>query len=39
MVNHNFKVSLSARCISAASDICKAIDIFNKDYVSLMDIL
>jgi hypothetical protein len=35
MVNNSFKVSPSARCVSAASDICKDIDIFNKDYISL----
>jgi hypothetical protein len=39
MLNHSFKVSPSARCVSAASAICKDIGIFNKDYISLTDIL
>jgi hypothetical protein len=41
IVNHNFKVSLSARCVCSASAFCKNTDIFNKDYtcVSLTDIL
>jgi hypothetical protein len=39
MVNHNFKVSPSARCVSAANAICKNTDVFNKDYISLTDIL
>jgi hypothetical protein len=38
VVNHNFKVSLSARCVSAANAICKEIDIFNKDKITLVDI-
>jgi hypothetical protein len=29
-VNRNFKVSPSARCISAVSAVCRSIDIFNK---------
>jgi hypothetical protein len=39
MVNHNFKVSPLPRCVSAANAICKDIDIFNNDCVSLMDIM
>jgi hypothetical protein len=39
MVNHNFKASSYARCVSVASAICKNTDIFNKDYISLTDIL
>jgi hypothetical protein len=39
MVNHNFKVSPSARCVSAANTICKDTDIFDKNYTSLTDIL
>jgi hypothetical protein len=31
VVNHNLKVSPSARCVSAANAMCKEIDIFNKD--------
>jgi hypothetical protein len=38
MVNHNFKVIQSPRCVSAANAICKDIDIFTKDYTSLADI-
>jgi hypothetical protein len=34
----NFKVSPSARCASAANVICKEIDIFNKDKITLVDI-
>jgi hypothetical protein len=39
MVNHNLSVSPSARCVSAANVICKDIDIFNKDCISLTDVL
>jgi hypothetical protein len=39
MVNDNFKVSLWARCFSDANATCKATDIFNKDGISLTDIL
>jgi hypothetical protein len=39
MVHHNFKVSPSASCVYAANAICKDIDIFNKDYITLTDIL
>jgi hypothetical protein len=39
MVNHNFKVSPSARCVSADNAVCKGTGIFNKDYISLTDIL
>jgi hypothetical protein len=43
MINHSFKISFSARCVSAANTICKDIDIFNEDceYTSprLTDIL
>jgi hypothetical protein len=38
VVNHNFKVSPSARCVSAANAICKEIDIFNKDKITLVDV-
>jgi hypothetical protein len=38
VVNHNFKVSPSARCVSAANAICKETDIFNKDKITLVDI-
>jgi hypothetical protein len=38
VVNHNFKVSPSVRCVSAANDICKETDIFNKDKITLVDI-
>jgi hypothetical protein len=38
LVNHNFKVSPSVRCVSAANAICKEIDIFNKDKITLVDI-
>jgi hypothetical protein len=31
VVNHNFKVSPSARCVSAANAMCKEIDIYSKD--------
>jgi hypothetical protein len=30
MLNHNFKVSLAARCVSAANAICKDIDILTR---------
>lgn len=36
MIIHNFMVSPSARYAHA---ICKHIEIFNKDYILLMDIL
>jgi hypothetical protein len=35
MVNLNFKTSNSARCFSTANAICKDIDIFYKDYMSI----
>jgi hypothetical protein len=38
VVNHSFKVSPSDRCVSAANVICKVIDIFNKDKITLVDI-
>jgi hypothetical protein len=38
IVDHNFKVGPSVRCDSAANAICKDTDIFNMDYISLMDI-
>jgi hypothetical protein len=38
VVNHNFKVSPSARCVSAANAICKEIHFFNKDKITLTDI-
>jgi hypothetical protein len=37
MVNHKYKVSPSARYVSAANFICKDIDIFKKNYISLSD--
>jgi hypothetical protein len=37
-VHRNFKVSPCARCVSAASAVCRSIDIFNKDCISLSDI-
>jgi hypothetical protein len=37
--NHNLKASPSARCVCADNDTCKHIDIFNKDYSSLPDML
>jgi hypothetical protein len=39
IVNHNFRVSLSARCVSAAIAIFKDIDSHNKDYIMLTDTL
>jgi hypothetical protein len=39
VVNHNFKVSPSARCVSAANAICKETDILNKDKITLTDVL
>jgi hypothetical protein len=39
MVNQNFKVSPSARCVSATNVICKETDIWNKDKITLTDIL
>jgi hypothetical protein len=39
VVNHNFKVSPLSRCVSAANVICKETDIFNKDKITLIDIL
>jgi hypothetical protein len=38
VVSKNFKVSPSARCVSAANVICKEIDIFNKNKIMLVDI-
>jgi hypothetical protein len=39
VVNHNFKVSSSIRCVSAANAISKETDIFNKDKITLTDTL
>jgi hypothetical protein len=39
MVNHNFKVSPSARCVYNASAFYKDNKIFNNDYISLTDLL
>jgi hypothetical protein len=40
MVNHSFKVIVSANCVVfAAFAVCKDIDVFNKDYILLLDIL
>jgi hypothetical protein len=39
MVNDSLNVSPPARCVSNANTLCKDIDIFNKDYISLTDIL
>jgi membrane-associated HD superfamily phosphohydrolase len=36
MVNHNFKASLSARCVSAANYICKETGIYNKIILCLL---
>jgi hypothetical protein len=38
VVNHNFKVSPSATCISAANAICKETDIFNMVKITFVDI-
>jgi hypothetical protein len=35
--HHNFKVSPSARCVSAANASCRGNDIFNKDCILLTD--
>jgi hypothetical protein len=32
-MHRNFKVSPSARCVSAANAVCRSIDIFNKDCI------
>jgi uncharacterized membrane protein YwaF len=37
-VHHNFKVSPSARCVSAANAVCRSTDIFNKDCIWLTDV-
>jgi hypothetical protein len=37
-VNRDFKVSPSARCVSAANEVCSSTDIFNKDCISHADI-
>jgi hypothetical protein len=37
VVNHNFKVSPPATCVSAANAICKEIDIFNMVKITLVD--
>jgi hypothetical protein len=37
-VHRNFKVSASARCVSAANAVCRCIDIFNKDCILLTDV-
>jgi hypothetical protein len=39
VVNHNFKISPSARCVSDSNAICKGNRYFNKDYSSLTNIL
>jgi hypothetical protein len=36
-VHRNFKVSPSARCVSAANADCRSIDIFNTDCIRLTD--
>jgi hypothetical protein len=36
-VNKNVKVSPTARCVSAVNVICKEIDIFNKNKITLVD--
>jgi hypothetical protein len=38
VVNHNFKVSPSAGCVSAGNALCKETDIFNKDKITFVDI-
>jgi hypothetical protein len=35
-VHHNFRVSPSARFVSAANAVCRSIDIFNKDVFGLL---
>jgi C4-dicarboxylate transporter len=37
-VHRNFKVSPSARRVSAANAVCRSIDIFNKDCILLADV-
>jgi hypothetical protein len=37
-VHRNFKVIPSARCVSAANEVCRCIDIFNKDCILLTDV-
>jgi hypothetical protein len=37
-VHRNFKVSPSARCVSAANAVCRSINIFNKDCIWLTDV-
>jgi hypothetical protein len=37
-VHRNFKVSPSARCVSAANAVCRIIGIFNKDCIRLADV-
>jgi hypothetical protein len=37
-VHRNFKVSSSAKCVSAANAVCRSIDIFNTDCIRLTDI-
>jgi hypothetical protein len=37
-VHRNFKVSPSARCVSAVIAVCRSIDIFNKDCILLTDV-
>jgi hypothetical protein len=39
MVNHNLKVSAQARGVSAANAVCRDIRIFNKDRITLTDLL
>jgi hypothetical protein len=36
MVHHNFKVSQSARRVSAANAMCNDTDLYNKDYITLI---
>jgi hypothetical protein len=36
-VHRNFKVSPSARCVSAANAVCRSIGIFNTDCIRLSD--
>jgi hypothetical protein len=37
-VHRNFKVSPSARCVSADNAVCRSINIFNKDCIWLTDV-
>jgi hypothetical protein len=38
VVNHNLKVSTSARRVSDVNAICKETDILNKDEITLTDV-